>query len=213
MTLGSARIPMWIDIGFGNAIEPGATDEDYPTLLDMPAPRIRAYPREAIVAEKLHAMVVLGERNSRFKDFRDLYVQARQFAFEGERLTGAIAATFARRKTAIEAVLPAALTTRFYADGTRAGAWRAYLGGHPSPDGPADWTEVGEVLRGFLEPPWRAIADSNKFSQSWSPAARVGELERRAHPRRAVSAGSRPIHPTRTRASNGSERYRPSGAR
>ena len=70
--LGVARIPMQVDIGFGNAIEPPATEADYPTLLDMPTPRIRAYPQEAVVAEKLHAMVVLGERNSRYKDFYDL---------------------------------------------------------------------------------------------------------------------------------------------
>jgi hypothetical protein len=68
-TLGVARIPMQIDIGFRNTIEPPATEALYPTLLDMPAPRIRAYPAESVVAEKLHAMVVLGERNSRYKDF------------------------------------------------------------------------------------------------------------------------------------------------
>ena len=54
--LAGARIPMQIDIGFGNAVEPPATEADYPTLLDMPAPRIRAYPHEAVVAEKFHAM-------------------------------------------------------------------------------------------------------------------------------------------------------------
>lgn len=93
-TLGDARIPMRIDIGFGNVIEPAATEVDYPTLLDGPAPRILAYPHEAVVAEKLHAMVVLGERNSRYKDFYDLHVLARQFPFDGERLARAIAATF-----------------------------------------------------------------------------------------------------------------------
>ena len=92
-TLDSARIPMQIDIGFGNAIEPPAIDTDYPTLLGSPAPNIRAYPHEAVVAEKLHAIVVLGERNSRYKDFYDLSVLARQFAFEGARLSSAVTAT------------------------------------------------------------------------------------------------------------------------
>ena len=77
---------MQIDIGFGNAVEPPATEADYPTLLDMPAPSIRAYPHEAVVAEKFHALVVLGELNSRYKDFYDLYVLARQFGFEGSAL-------------------------------------------------------------------------------------------------------------------------------
>jgi len=104
--LSTAQIRMQLDVGFGNAIEPRAVEADYPTLLDAPAPRIRAYPHEAVVAEKLHAMVVLGERNSRYKDFYDLHVLARQFAFEGEHLTRAIAATFERRGTSIDAALP-----------------------------------------------------------------------------------------------------------
>jgi hypothetical protein len=135
-TLGVARIPMRIDIGFGNAIEPPATEALYPTLLDMPAPRIRAYPPESVVAEKLHAMVVLGERNSRYKDFYDLYILARQFAFDGVRLTAAIAATFERRQTAIEAALPVALAPRFYADDAQGAQWRAYVARSSLPGAP-----------------------------------------------------------------------------
>ncbi len=168
--LGVARIPMQIDIGFGNAIEPPATEADYPTLLDMPAPRVRAYPREAVVAEKLHAMVVLGERNSRQKDFYDLYVLARQFRFEGERLTRAIAATFERRRTPIDARFPTAFTPRFYTDDARAGQWRAYLTRNTLPGAPADWIAVGELLQLFLGQPWRAVAESRTFSDEWVPA-------------------------------------------
>ena len=167
--LGVARIPMQIDIGFGNAVEPPATEADYPTLLDMPAPRVRAYPREAVVAEKLHAMVVLGERNSRYKDFYDLYVFARQFSFEGERLKTAIGATFQRRHTGIEPALPAALAPRFYTDGERARQWRAYLTRNSLPGAPADWIAVGELLQQFLARPWRAVADGRAFSDTWSP--------------------------------------------
>jgi len=98
--LATARIPMQIDVGFGNAIEPPAGDVRYPTLLDAPAPDIRAYPQEAVVAEKLHAIVTLGERTSRMKDFYDLHALAMQFSFEGEKLARAISATFARRRTA-----------------------------------------------------------------------------------------------------------------
>jgi type I restriction enzyme S subunit len=167
--LGVARIPMQVDIGFGNAIEPPPTEAAYPTLLDSSTPRIRAYPQEAVVAEKLHAMVVLGERTSRYKDFYDLYVFARQFPFDGERLTTAIAATFERRRTAVEPALPAALAPRFYADDERAGRWRAYLTRNSLPGAPADWIAVGEMLRAFLSSPWRAIADNRTFSDTWSP--------------------------------------------
>jgi predicted nucleotidyltransferase component of viral defense system len=167
--LGVARIRLQIDIGFGNAIEPPASEVDYPTLLDMPAPRLRAYPQEAVVAEKLHAMAVLGERNSRYKDFYDLYILAQQFPFEGERLTTAIAATFKRRRTPVEDTLPAAFNPRFYSDEARAGQWRAYLTRNALPGAAADWMAVGELLRSFFAPPWRAIADGRTFSETWPP--------------------------------------------
>ncbi len=168
-TLGNARIPMQVDIGFGNAIEPAATEADYPTLLDAPAPRIRAYPHEAVIAEKLHAMVVLGEINSRYKDFYDLHVLARQFPFDGERLARAIAATFERRRTQIDAALPAALAPRFYVDGARAGQWRAYLTRNALPGAPADFAAVGELLQTFLGPVWGALATGRSFSDTWPP--------------------------------------------
>jgi hypothetical protein len=169
VALRVARIPMQIDIGFGNAIEPPATMALYPTLLDMPAPRIRAYPQEAVVAEKLHAMVVLGERNSRYQDFYDRYVLGRQFAFDGVRLTAVVAATFARRQTAIGVALPVALASRFYADDARGTQWRAYLARNPLPRASSDWIAVGEVLRKFLAPLWSAIAEGRALSERWPP--------------------------------------------
>lgn len=168
-TLAGASIPMQIDIGFGNAIEPPATEADYPTLLDTPAPRIRAYPHEAVIAEKFHAMTVLGEINSRYKDFYDIYVLASQFGFDGERVARAIAATFDRRRTPIGATLPVALTPRFYADDPRAEQWRAYLTRNGLPATPADFSSVGEMLQTFLLPPWQALSSGDPFSETWSP--------------------------------------------
>ena len=168
-TLGNARIPMQVDIGFGNAIDPPATEIDYPTLLNAPAPRIRAYPHEAVIAEKLHAMVVLGEINSRYKDFYDLHVLARQFPFDGERLARAIAATFDRRRTPIDTALPTALAPRFYADGARAEQWRAYLTRNSLPGAPADFAAVGELLQTFLGPIWITLATGRSFSDTWPP--------------------------------------------
>ncbi len=165
--LGGVQIPMQLDVGFGNAIEPRAVEADYPTLLDAPAPRIRAYPQEAVVAEKFHAMVVLAERNSRYKDFYDLHVIAQQFAFEGARLAGAIAATFERRRTPIGAELPVALAARFYSDGARADQWRAYLTRNALPGASANLGVVGEVLLGFLVPVWNALVGSVEFAGVW----------------------------------------------
>lgn len=160
--LGESRIPVQIDIGFGNAIHPPPQVAAYPTLLDDPAPRIQAYPLEAVVAEKLHAMVLLGERNSRFKDFYDLYVIAGQFQFDGPQLAKSITATFSRRRTELAALQTTTLTPAFYSDAMRAVQWRAYLGRNNLPGAPADFSLTGEKLAAFLGPISRALATGDK---------------------------------------------------
>jgi len=167
--LGSSRIPIQIDIGFGNAIEPPPLEAEYPTLLDDPPPCIRTYPPEAVVAEKLHAMALLGERNSRFKDFYDLHTFARQFPFDGNRLAGAISATFERRRTSIDIALPVALTPRFYSDAARMAQWRAYLTRNVLPGAPGDFVQIGETITNFLAPVWKAFAESGAFNDAWQP--------------------------------------------
>ncbi len=102
--LGKARIPMQIDVGFGDVLVSGPQPLTYPTLLDMPAPMLKGYPRESVVAEKFEAMVKLGTLNSRMKDFYDLWYMARRFDFDGALLARAVSATFSNRKTAHEAV-------------------------------------------------------------------------------------------------------------
>src|SRR3546814_15935608 len=101
--LAGARIPVVIDIGFGDAIEPGLELLVYPTLLDFPAPQLRAYARETVIAEKFQAMVDLGRANSRMKDFYVIWLLANSFRFEDDRLSRPIAATFSRRMTPIPA--------------------------------------------------------------------------------------------------------------
>ena len=165
--LGNARIPMQIDIGFGNAIEPPAGEVDYPTLLGGPSPRIRAYPREAVVAEKFQAAVALGAQNTRYKDFYDLISLAGQFTFDGSQLAAAIQATFERRNTAIGEAIPAALTPAFYSDADRSDAWRAYVTRSTLPAAPADFVAVGERIQSFLLPLWRTLADGRRFALRW----------------------------------------------
>ena len=101
--LGSARVRLQIDVGFGDAVTPGPVESTLPTLLDAPAPVLRTYPKETVVAEKLQAMVVLGIANSRMKDFYDIAHLAGHFAFDGSLLSEAIRATFERRRTSIPA--------------------------------------------------------------------------------------------------------------
>ena len=107
--LAGARIPTVVDVGFGDAIEPGAEDIDLPVLLDMPSPHLRAYPPETVIAEKLHAMVALGMANSRMKDYYDVWMLTRTYVLDPARLRRAVDATFARRSTPLLASVPEGL--------------------------------------------------------------------------------------------------------
>ncbi|TIM64614.1 MAG: nucleotidyl transferase AbiEii/AbiGii toxin family protein, partial [Mesorhizobium sp.] len=85
-SISGARIAVTIDIGFGDATEPGAEMLDYPSMLEFPATRLRAYARETVIAEKFQAMVALGRANSRMKDFYDIWILSRSFDFADDRL-------------------------------------------------------------------------------------------------------------------------------
>jgi len=84
--LNQARIPLQVDIGFGDVITPAPEQVEYPALFDAPPPILNAYPRYTLVAEKLEAMVKLGLANSRMKDFYDIWLLSRLFSFEGDEL-------------------------------------------------------------------------------------------------------------------------------
>ncbi|MDB5412974.1 MAG: hypothetical protein JWR10_1309 [Rubritepida sp.] len=127
-SIGGARINLTIDIGFGDAVEPGAQELDYPSMLDFPRPRLRGYARETVIAEKFQAMVALGRANTRMKDFYDIWILSRSFTFEDDRLPRAISATFERRGTAIPHELPDALTPAFADDPQKQQQWRAFVG-------------------------------------------------------------------------------------
>jgi hypothetical protein len=99
--LGTAVLPLQIDVGFGDAVTPAAVMVEFPTILNQKPPRIRVYPRETVVAEKFEAVVQLGMTNSRMKDYYDLWFMSRHFEFDGALLSSAIRATFDRRATII----------------------------------------------------------------------------------------------------------------
>jgi predicted nucleotidyltransferase component of viral defense system len=111
--IAAARIRIVADIGFGDAIEPGLVELEMPVLLDQPVPRLHSYQRETVIAEKFQAMVMLGRANTRMKDFYDIWALSHAYKFEGDDLARAIAATFKRRRTAIPAERPDALTEAF----------------------------------------------------------------------------------------------------
>lgn len=166
--LGNARIPLQIDMGFGDVITPGRQKEEYPTLLDLPAPRLWMYPRETVVAEKLEAMVSLGVTNSRVKDLWDIVCLARRFPFDGETLGTAIAETFRRRRTPVVGERPAALLAEYYEDTIRAQRWRELLRQiGADADGPARLVDAGEELRRFVEPVFESLIKENAFTEIW----------------------------------------------
>ncbi len=123
---GQARLTLQIDMGLGDAVWPAPRACIYPTLLDFPAPDVLAYPREAVVAEKLEAMVVLGDRNSRIKDFFDLHHLASRFEFDRATLSEAVRRTFEHRRTPIPAEDPIGLTSVYWENPSRPAQVRAF---------------------------------------------------------------------------------------
>jgi len=126
-TVDGARVRVVIDIGFGDAIEPGLAEVDLPVLLDFPAPHLRGYARETVIAEKFQAMVVLGRANSRMKDYYDIWLLSQSYEFKGNKLARAIHATFTRRKTVIPTELPDGLSRAFAEDAAKKKQWVAFL--------------------------------------------------------------------------------------
>lgn len=177
--IGSARLPVQVDIGFGDAITPAPETVTYPTLLnDLAAPCLHAYPVYTVIAEKLHAMVVLGMNNSRMKDFFDLAVIARTSELDGATLVSAISATFARRNTSVPKFVPIALTAEFSSNPIKDQQWRAFVT-KAGLQG-SNLQDVVEGLAIFLNPAITACNLSGGFQTSWSPSAREWITNHRA---------------------------------
>lgn len=126
--LAKARCKTQIDVGFGDAVTPGPVDSVYPVLLgDLPAPRLRAYPTYTVIAEKLHAIALLGMTNSRVKDYFDLSVLLERETLDADLLAQAIKATFERRGMTVPAELPVGLTDEFAHDASRQSLWQSFI--------------------------------------------------------------------------------------
>lgn len=158
--LARARCKTQIDVGFGDAVTPGPVDAVYPVLLaDFAAPRLRTYPVYTVVAEKLHAMVLLGMTNSRLKDYLDLSVLLEREVLDPATLAAAIAATFTRRGTALPTALPIGLSDEFANDQSRQALWAAFLKKNALPAVPL--TSVVTTLHATLQPALRQAVSTN----------------------------------------------------
>lgn len=165
--LERAKAFLQIDIGFGDAITPAPVAIAFPTLLDFPAPSLRAYPRETVVAEKYQAMVALGIANSRMKDFFDLWFLTHHFAFAGTMLNNAIRATFERRRTPLPTQTPLAWTPAFHDDDAKRQQWQAFVRKSKLPADGIGISEIAAMLRMFLLPPTAALRANESFDKSW----------------------------------------------
>ena len=164
-TIAGARIPIQVDVGFGDAVTPGPVNISYPTLLDNPAPQILAYPVETVVAEKFEALVTLGMANSRLKDFYDLWLIAQTFELHEATLSDAVRSTFKRRSTALVTDVPVGLSDEFAA--AWAAQWRAFLTRERMTAAPDAFAIVVADLRLFLLPLLASTSNSNRV---WPPA-------------------------------------------
>lgn len=127
-TLDGARIALQVDIGFGDAVTPAPESVNYPVLLEgLPAPQLRAYPKYTVVAEKFHAVCLLGMANTRMKDYFDLWVLLTEGALDPSELHRAVAATFQRRKLAVPSAVPSGLSDAFALDAAKQKQWVAFL--------------------------------------------------------------------------------------
>lgn len=169
--LGNAKIRIQIDVGFGDVVFPKAKRVEYPVLLDLPAPRIRAYPKETLIAEKLQSMVILGMANSRMKDYYDLYVLSKTFSFSGNTLAKAINATFMRRNTPIPQDMPLALSNEFAMNKDKLSQWKGFVNRSGLGKLDADLSQIIEELRGFLLGPLQAAASGHPFKQKWTDSS------------------------------------------
>lgn len=166
-SLGNAALTMQLDVGFGDIVIPAAEVVEYPTLLDFPAPRLRGYSKESMVAEKLHVMTSRGLLTSRMKDFFDVWLLSRHFDFNGDLLAQAISATFAQRATPV-AREPEIFSAAFAREKTKIAQWRAFLRRSQLSDAPENLEEVVAHLATFLGPVTQALSEGRPFAMSWT---------------------------------------------
>ena len=163
--LGSARINMQIDIGFGDVVYPEPEESDLPTMLNSPAPRLLCYSRESSIAEKLEAMVKLGVLNSRMKDFYDIWLLSRQFDFDGTKLAEAIRLTFEQRGTTLPAKIEAFTQPFIEAKQTQ---WAAFWKRLQQDHVPTSFREIMASVDRFLSPIVAALSSGKPSPTNWT---------------------------------------------
>lgn len=165
--LGTVRLSIQIDFGFGDRVVPSPVKISLPQILDFGSPELLGYTPESAIAEKFQAMVELDLGNTRIKDFYDIWLLSRNLAFRGEVLAEAIKTTFANRQTSLPSQTPSTLTSRFADDDAKINQWRAFLRKNRF-DEQVDLTEVVQSIAEFLMPVVNSLIENQNFSFQWT---------------------------------------------
>jgi predicted nucleotidyltransferase component of viral defense system len=166
--LQRSRIPMQIDIGFGDRIYPGAKAIEYPAILDFPKPHLKGYPAESVISEKFEAMIKLGVLNSRMKDFYDIWLIMRLFDFDGSKLTEALKRTFAHRKTAFPEDRKLFAEEIYEENSDRQTLWNAFLNKGDIKHAPQKLSSVANEIEHFLLKPLDGVKKDQIFNKKWT---------------------------------------------
>ena len=170
--LENARIPIQIDLGFGDAITPAPVEAEVPSLLDFPAAKLLTYPRETVIAEKFEAIVSLGLANSRMKDLHDIRTLSREFAFKGDVLSEAITKTFKTRGTELPLGQPLVFTAEFFKNEDKRKQWAAFCSKNRGYIAETSLERVCREIEEFLSPVLEALRTKNPLRKLWRPGER-----------------------------------------
>ncbi len=167
--LENARIPIQVDLGFGDLITPAPIEAALPTLLDLPAPKLLTYPRESVIAEKFEAIVSLGQANSRMKDLHDIRSLAREFSFEGGPLSEAVATTFKTRGTELPGGEALVFTSEFFGNDDKKKQWAAFCNKNRTYITELPLETVCREIETFLRPILEGLRGSERIKMLWRP--------------------------------------------
>ncbi len=165
--LERARIPMQIDMGFGDTIYPKPATIDYPVILDLPKPHLKGYPLESVVSEKFEAMVKLGLLNSRMKDFYDIWLLMQRFDFDGANLAEALKRTFHHRKTELPFKKPLFADEIYDPRSDRQTLWKAFLKKGDIKHAPEQLSDTAKAIEKFLVQPLHSLHQDFEFRKIW----------------------------------------------
>jgi hypothetical protein len=166
--LGTARVTVQVDIGFGDVVVPEPIEIEYPALLGNAPPRVRGYRLETVAAEKLEAIISLGIRTSRMKDYFDLWWLLQNRSFEGGDVLRAISTTFERRKTRGFSSLPEGLSENVAESDEKTRQWDGFIRRMRFDEQPTSFSEAVSVIREFALPVHEAVDEKARFDKRWT---------------------------------------------